>query len=44
MSLTDSLVSNGISYEKALPISKCAGKELFKQLIEIGVKSKELEL
>jgi prophage antirepressor-like protein len=44
MSLTDNLVSNGIPYEKALPISKTAGKELFKQLIEIGIKPKELEL
>ena len=44
MSLTDSLVSNGIPYQKALPISNGAGKELFKQLIMIGVKPKELEL
>jgi len=43
MSLTDNLVSNGVPYEKALPISKGAGKELFKQMIEIGVKPKELD-
>lgn len=42
MSFTDSLVSNGISYEKALEISTTTGKELFKKLIEIGIKPKEL--
>jgi len=42
MSLTDSLVSSGISYDKALEVSNSAGKELFKKLIEIGVEPKEL--
>ena len=41
MSFTDSLVSDGVSYEKALKVSTGAGKELFKQLLEIGVKPKE---
>jgi len=43
MSLTDSLVADGIPYEKALPISKGVGRELFKQLLEIGVRPKELD-
>ena len=44
MSLTDSLVSSGIPYNKALEVSNSAGKELFKKLIEIGVAPKELSL
>ena len=32
MSLTDSLVADGVPYEKAFPISKTVGRELFKQL------------
>jgi len=44
MSLTDSLVSSGIEYDKALNVSNSVGKELFKKLIEIGVKPKELTL
>ena len=44
MSLMDSLVTNGIPYYKALEISNGAGKELFKQLLEIGIKPKELDL
>ena len=43
MSFTDSLVSDGISYEKALKVSVGAGKELFRQLLEIGVIPKELD-
>ncbi len=43
MSLTDSLVADGIPYEKALPISKGVGRELFKQLLEMGVRPKELD-
>lgn len=42
MSFHDNLVSNGINYDKALEISNGVGKELFKQLLEIGFKPKEL--
>lgn len=42
MSLHDNLVSSGISYDKALDISNGVGKELFKQLLAIGVEPKEL--
>ena len=44
MSLTDSLVADGVPYEKAFPISKTVGRELFKQLLEIGVRPKELDM
>lgn len=44
MSLNDNLVSGGLPYEKALKISNGLGKELFKQMIEMGVKPKELEM
>jgi len=44
MSLNDSLVSDGLPYEKALIISNGVGKELFKKMIEMGVKPKELEM
>lgn len=44
MSLNDNLVSGGLPYEKALKISNGVGKELFKQMIEMGVKPKELEM
>ena len=44
MSLNDNLVSGGLPYDKALKLSNGAGKELFKQMIEMGVKPKELEL
>lgn len=43
MSFTDSLVSDGIPYNKALRVSNNTGKELFKQLIEIGARPKELD-
>lgn len=43
MSFTDSLVSDGIPYDKALRVSNNTGKELFKQLIEIGARPKELD-
>jgi len=42
MSFHDTLVTGGIDYNKALVVSNGAGKELFKQLIEIGVEPKEL--
>lgn len=44
MSLTDSLVTSGVSYNKALEVSNSAGKELFKRLFEIGVEPKELRV
>ena len=44
MSLTDSLVSSGVLYDKALEVSNGVGKELFKKLIEIGVEPKELRI
>jgi len=44
MSLNDKLVSSGLSYEKALEISNGAGKELFRQLIEVGFMPKELDM
>jgi prophage antirepressor-like protein len=44
MSLNDNLVSGGLPYDKALKLSNGVGKELFKQMIEMGVKPKELEL
>ena len=44
MSLNDNLVSGGLPYDKALKISNGAGKELFKQMIEMGIKPKELEM
>lgn len=43
MSLNDSLVAEGVSYDKALMISNGAGKELYKQMISIGIKPRELE-
>jgi hypothetical protein len=42
MSLHDFLVSNDIDYNKALEVSNGVGKELFKQLLEIGIEPKEL--
>ncbi len=42
MSFTDSLVSIGVPYEEALLISVTKGKELFRELLAIGVKPKEL--
>jgi hypothetical protein len=44
MSLNDNLVSGGLPYDKALKLSNGAGKELFKQMIEMGIKPKELEM
>jgi prophage antirepressor-like protein len=43
MSLNDNLVANGVPYDKALKLSNGPGKELFKQMIEEGIKPKELE-
>jgi len=42
MSFHDSLVYNGIDYDKALKVSNGVGKELFKELIKIGFEPKEL--
>lgn len=42
MSFTDSLVADGIPYEKAIEISSTTGKKLFKELIAIGITPKEL--
>ena len=44
MSLTDSLVADCLPYNKALPISKTTGKELFRKLIEAGIMPKELDM
>lgn len=44
MSLNDDLVSGGLPYDKALQISNGAGKELFKQMIAMGIKPKELDM
>ena len=44
MSFTDSLVADGIPYEKAIEISNTTGKKLFKELIAIGVTPKELNI
>lgn len=43
MSLNDNLVSSGVPYKKALLISNGVGKELYKQLIEAGIRPKELD-
>jgi prophage antirepressor-like protein len=43
MSLNDSLVAEGVPYDKALMISNGAGKELYKQMIGVGIKPRELE-
>jgi prophage antirepressor-like protein len=43
MSLNDSLVTGGVPYDKALMISNGPGKELYKQMIGMGIKPKELE-
>ena len=42
MSFTDSLVSDGLPYEVAKEISIVEGKNLFKKLLAVGVKPKEL--
>jgi len=42
MSLHDNLITDGVDYDKALKISNGAGKDLFKELIAIGYKPKEL--
>lgn len=42
MSFHDNLISKGIEYDKALSVSNGVGKELFKQLLEIGFEPKEL--
>jgi len=42
MSFTDSLVADGVPYEKAIEISNTTGKKLFKELIAIGITPKEL--
>lgn len=44
MSFTDSLVSSGISYSKAFKVSNDEGKKLFRKMVEIGIRPKELEL
>jgi prophage antirepressor-like protein len=44
MSLNDNLVAHGIEYDKALKVSNGTGKKLFKELIEIGMLPKEIDL
>ena len=44
MSFTDSLVSSGIPYSKAFKVSNDEGKKLFRKMVEIGIRPKELEL
>ena len=44
MSLNDNLVSEGVPYDKALAVSNGAGKELYKQMIEAGIRPRELNL